>query len=206
MYNFNLTVTPGEPVTEQAPILDTTADTTTEDTTADTTTADTTAEATTTEDTIAEDTANEGTTAEDTTTADTITSDITSATLPAGYLVGGYLGKTDKGKTYIRHVYVSDYAKQIANALSGTMKPSDFSKIIRELNKSKSRTLPFEARESATDEALSSVLALAHSNKAPRLLVDLFEANKAAIHNDEDWNAFIRHLTVIQNLIITAGD
>lgn len=137
------------------------------------------------------------------TTASTIqtTDTTTTATLPAGYLEGGYHATTDKGAKYLRPEYVSDYAQKIAAALS-TMKPSDFSGLLRELKRSKKRVLLFEARQTAAAEMLPKAMALHHRKKAPSLLVDFISVNLDAIQTDEEWTAFYRHLEAIQSFII----
>lgn len=126
--------------------------------------------------------------------------------LPADYLKDGYLGITDKGKKYIRHVYVAEYAEQLAETFSASMKPTDFAALVRILKSKKAKSYPFEARQSAMSQAQSKARALVHSRKAPPLLVSFFNANIGAINNDDDWTAFFTHMEVIQNLIISAGE
>ena len=115
--------------------------------------------------------------------------------LPAGYLVDGYHATTEKGKKYLRPAYVADYAQGIAAALA--MKPSDFAALMREMKRNRSRTLPFEARQTAAAEMLPKALALVKRKKAPALLVDFIKANADAVKNDDDWTAYLRHLEAI---------
>ena len=148
---FNQTVinTTGEPVTEQAPAVDTTS-----------------------------------------------TSDNTPVYLPAGYLSEGYYATTDSGAKYLRPEFVGKYAEIMASLLAD-MKPADFNGLLREMKRSKKKTLPFEARLTAAAEMLPKALALVHRKKAPALLVTFIKDNLDHIHNDDDWFAYHRHLEAI---------
>lgn len=119
--------------------------------------------------------------------------------LPAGYLSDGYHATTEKGKKYLRPAYVADYAQSIAAVLA--MKPSDFAALMREMKRNRSRSLPFEARQTAAAEMLPKALALVKRKKAPALLVDFIKANAAAVKNDEDWTAYYRHLEAINGYL-----
>ena len=129
----------------------------------------------------------------------TPTTEQAPATLPAGYLSDGYHATADNGKVYLRPAYVSEYALEIAAALA--MKPSDFAALMREMKRNRSRSLPFEARQTAAAEMLPKALALVKRKKAPGLLVDFIKANAAAVKNDEDWTAFYRHLEAINGYL-----
>lgn len=122
------------------------------------------------------------------------------AMLPTDYLSAGYYATAENGKQYLRPVYVADYAEQIAAILS-TMKPTEFTKLLREMKRNKSRRLPFEARQTAAFELLPKALALVRCHKAPSVLVDFIKANLDAIHNDDDWSAFYRHCEAIQGYL-----
>lgn len=122
------------------------------------------------------------------------------AALPTGYLSAGYHATTDKGLAYLRPEYVSSYAQQIAADLS-TMRPADFAALIRGLRSAKKRTLPFEARQTSAAELLPKALALVSRKKAPVLLVDFIRANLDAIHTDDDWTAFYRHMESVQDFL-----
>lgn len=160
MDNINTTISTGEPVTEQAPAVDTTS----------------------------------------TATA----SDNIPVYLPADYLSEGYYATTDKGAKYLRPEFVGKYAETMASLLIG-MKPTDFNGLIREMKRSKKKTLPFEARLTAAAEMLPKALALVHRKKAPALLVTFIKDNLDHIHDDEDWYAYYRHLEAIAGYMI-GGD
>ena len=160
MNKITTTTTTGEPVTEQAPTVDTTS----------------------------------------TTTA----SDNTPVYLPAGYLSDGYYAITDKGAKYLLHEFVGKYAETMASLLAD-MKPTDFNSLLREMKRSKKKTLPFEARQTAAAEMLPKALALVHRKKAPILLVTFIKDNLDRIHDDDDWYAYYRHLEAIAGYMI-GGD
>lgn len=130
----------------------------------------------------------------------------TTPGLPAGYLSTGYLAITEKGKKYLRPVYVTDYAETLSQIFAASIKPSDFAALFKIVKSKKSKRLyPYEARQTAIAQAQSSALALVSKKKAPPLLLDFFKANAAAIHDDDDFYAFITHMEVISNLIISEG-
>lgn len=131
----------------------------------------------------------------------TPTTEQTPATLPAGYLSDGYYANAANGKKYLRPAYVADYAQSIAAALA--MRPSDFAALMREMKRNRSRSLPFEARQTATAEMLPKALALVKRKKAPSLLVDFIKANAAAVHNDDDFTAFYRHCEAVSGYLTT---
>lgn len=149
MDNQTVINTTGEPVTEQAPAVDTTS-----------------------------------------------TSDNTPVYLPAGYLSEGYYATTDSGAKYLRPEFVGKYAEIMASLLAD-MKPADFNGLLREMKRSKKKTLPFEARLTAAAEMLPKALALVHRKKAPALLVTFIKDNLDHIHNDDDWTAYYRNLEAI---------
>lgn len=135
-------------------------------------------------------------------TPSTTTPSTTSTTpsLPLNYLNNGYYATTDKGANYLRPEFVGVYAEQIAANLS-IMRPSDFNGLLREMKRSKKKTLPFEARQTAAAEMLPKALALVRRKKAPVLLVEFIKANLDAIHTDEDWTAYLRHLEAINGYL-----
>ena len=124
--------------------------------------------------------------------------------LPDGYLVGGYYAPASNGEKYLKVDYVGSYAVHIAAALA-PMKPSDFNTLMREMKRSKKRTLPFEARQTATYELMPKAATLVRRGKAPKLLLDMITENLEAIHNDEDWTAFYRHLEAIVGYLYAGG-
>jgi len=116
--------------------------------------------------------------------------------LPKDYLAHGYLATTDKGAKYLRPEFVGEYAEIMAKLLAD-MKPREFKKLLKELKRSKKTSLPFEARLTAALELIPKALALVYSKKAPPLLLSFIKDNVDHIHNDDDWNAFYRHLEAI---------
>lgn len=125
------------------------------------------------------------------------------ATLPENYLDGGYYATSDKGASYLKPDYVDRYARSIAADLA--MKPNDFASLLRGLKSAKKRTLPFEARQTATAELLPKSLALVRRKKAAPLLVLLIQSNIPAVHTDEDFNAFYRHCEAIFGYLSLQG-
>ena len=123
-------------------------------------------------------------------------------TLPDNYLANGYYAATPTGAAYLRPEFVSTAAKHIAAALS-SMKPSDFNGLLKEVKKSRKRTFPFEAHQTALAEMLPTSLALVNRKKAPSLLVAFAEANLAAVHNDNDFAAFVRHADCIAAYMVS---
>ena len=124
--------------------------------------------------------------------------------LPADYLSSGYYATADKGTKYLRPEFVGKYAEIMASLLAD-MKPADFNGLLREMKRSKKKTLPFEARLTAAAEMLPKSLALAHRKKAPALLVAFVKDNLDHIHDDADWYAYYRHLEAIAGYMI-GGD
>lgn len=137
-------------------------------------------------------------------TGEPVTEQAPAVSLPADYLKdGGYLATTEKGAAYIRPAYVSTFAKAIAAALA--MKPADFNSLLRGLKTAKKRALPFEARQTALAELLPNALDLVRRKKAPRLLLDFVQLNQNAIHSDEEWYAFFRHVSAIYGYLSMDG-
>lgn len=121
--------------------------------------------------------------------------------LPAGYLENGYYAVAENGTKYLRPEFVGKYAEIMASQL-GSMKIADFSSLLREMKRSKKKTLPFEARLTAAAEMLPKALALVHRKKAPALLVAFIKGNLRRIDNDDDWYAYLRHLEAISGYMI----
>lgn len=138
------------------------------------------------------------------TTSTATASDNTPVYLPAGYLSDGYYAITDKGAKYLRPEFVGKYAETMASLLAD-MKPTDFNSLLREMKRSKKKTLPFEARQTAAAEMLPKALALVHRKKATILLVTFIKDNLDRIHDDDDWYAYYRHLEAIAGYMI-GGD
>ena len=138
------------------------------------------------------------------TTSTATASDNIPVYLPADYLSEGYYAITDKGAKYLRPEFVGKYAETMASLLAD-MKPADFNGLLREMKRSKKKTLPFEARLTAAAEMLPKSLALVHRKKAPALLVAFVKDSLDHIHDDDDWTAFYRHLEAIAGYMI-GGD
>ena len=130
--------------------------------------------------------------------------DNTPVYLPADYLSSGYYATTDKGTKYLRPEFVGKYAEIMATLLAD-MKATDFGNLIREMKRSKKKTLPFEARLTAAAEMLPKALALVHRKKAPALLVTYIKDNLDHLHDDDDWTAYYRNLEAIAGYMI-GGD
>lgn len=124
--------------------------------------------------------------------------------LPAGYLADGYFATTEKGAKYLRPEFVGKYAETMATLLAG-MQITDFNRLLREMKRSKKKTLPFEARLTAVSEMLPKALALVHRKKAPALLVSFIKHNLDNILDDDDWTAFYRHLEAIAGYMVIGG-
>ncbi len=120
----------------------------------------------------------------------------TPVTLPEGYLRGGYHDTTESGAKFLKSEYIEKYAQTLAASFKG-MKTSEFEKLVRELKKSKKRTLPYEARRTAAAELLPAAKNLIRHKKAPAILAAFIQANLEAIKDDETWTAFLRHCQVI---------
>lgn len=128
-------------------------------------------------------------------------STLTVTGLPDGYLANGYYAVAENGTKYLRPEFVGKYAEIMASQL-GSMKLADFSSLLREMKRSKKKTLPFEARLTAAAEMLPKALALVHRKKAPALLVAFIKGNLRRIGNDDDWYAYLRHLEAISGYMI----
>jgi hypothetical protein len=137
-------------------------------------------------------------------TASTTQQDRTPVFLPTDYLSSGYYATTDKGTKYLRPEFVGKYAEIMASLLAD-MRPRDLIGLLREMKRSKKKTLPFEARLTAAAEMLPKALALVHRKKAPALLVTFIKDNLDHIHDDDDWYAYYRHLEAIAGYMI-GGD
>ena len=137
-------------------------------------------------------------------TTSTTQRDNTPVYLPADYLSSGYYTTTDKGTKYLRPEFVGKYAEIMATLLAD-MKATDFGNLIREMKRSKKKTLPFEARLTAAAEMLPKALALVHRKKAPALLGTYIKDNLDHLHDDDDWTAYYRNLEAIAGYMI-GGD
>lgn len=132
-------------------------------------------------------------------TATTI-STVSAVGLPAEYLTAGYYAAAENGKEYLRPQFVSAYAQEIAAALA-PLKSADMNTMLREMKRNKKIALPYEARQTAAYEMLPKAISLVRRKRAPQMLVDFININLAAIHNDNDWTAFYRHLEAIAGFL-----
>ena len=89
-------------------------------------------------------------------------------------------------------------AQTIAKALAdGGLKPSGINPILRELKKSNKKTLPLDAKRGALTGAIVAAKQLHQRKRAPTLLVDILECNRAAVQDGEDYKAAVKHLTAV---------
>ena len=116
--------------------------------------------------------------------------------LPPDYLDVGYHAVAENGTKFLRPEFVGPYA-QIMAGLLAEMKQSDFNTLLRELRRSKKRSLPFEARLTAAAEMLPKSMALVSRKRAPALLISFINENLEHIHDDDDWYAFLRFMEAI---------
>ena len=118
-------------------------------------------------------------------------------TLPADYLTGGYR-KGEGSGTYIDPDLLDKTAQQVARTLAqGGLKQSSFNPILRELKRANKKMLPLEAKRSALSGAIVTAKDLVQRNRAPHLLGELLERNRAAVQTDADYKAAVKHLTAV---------
>ena len=121
----------------------------------------------------------------------------TAGNIPAEYLRGGYY-KGEGAARYINPDLVGIMAQTIAKALAdGGLKPSGINPILRELKKSNKKTLPLDAKRGALTGAIVAAKQLHQRKRAPTLLVDILECNRAAVQDGEDYKAAVKHLTAV---------
>lgn len=120
-----------------------------------------------------------------------------SSSLPADYLSEGYYKGEGTGR-YLDPDLVDGTAKQIANALAdGGLKRATINPILRELKKSNKKTLPLDAKRGALAGAIVTAKQLEQRHRAPSLLVEVLEGNRAAVQTDADYTAAVKHLTAV---------
>lgn len=129
-------------------------------------------------------------------TADDEATDSSPIYLPPDYLANGYYAVSNGGIEYLRSEFVGEYAEIMAKLLVD-MKPSDFNALLKMLKRSKKSSLCFEARLTAAVELIPTAMVLVHRKKAPPLLVSFIKHNVDNIYDDDDWNAFYRHMEAI---------
>ncbi len=116
--------------------------------------------------------------------------------LPPDYLAHGYYAVSSNGIEYLCPEFVGEYAETMAKLLAD-MKPSDFNTLLKMLKRSKKSSLCFEARVTTAVELIPTAMVLVNRKKAPPLLVSFIAHNVDNIHDDDDWNAFYRHMEAI---------
>lgn len=124
----------------------------------------------------------------------TIAKVIPSPPLPEGYLSNGYYVTAPNGKSKYPDPALNDSAKKIGQDLAAGLKSSEFNKMLRDLKKAKKRTLPIEAQTGAISALIPKALLLEQKKRAPHLLVEILEANLAAVKDFNDYVACYNHL------------
>ena len=120
-----------------------------------------------------------------------------SSSLPADYLSEGYY-KGEGAARYIDPDLVGETAQRLAQDLAtGGMKQTATNSILRELKRADKKTLPLDAKQGALSGAIVTAKQLQQRHRAPGLLVDILERNRAAVESDADYKAAVKHLTAV---------
>lgn len=131
--------------------------------------------------------------AEASVTAEDVTSTAatpTAGNIPAEYLRGGYYVGEGKGR-YPDPVLV-DQAEEIGKSLAaGGVTATAFNRLLRTLKTAKNK--PFEAQAGALKKIVPQVLDLERKKKAPPLLREIVERNRAAVKDKDDFAACLDH-------------
>lgn len=118
-------------------------------------------------------------------------------TLPAGYLSGGYYKGSGTGR-YINPDLLDKQAHELAHSLAREgLKQSALNSVLRDLKKANKKTVPLEAKRGALIWAIPQAKLLVQRKRAPALLVDILERNRAAVETSEDYTAAFKHLTAV---------
>ena len=138
--------------------------------------------------------------AEASVTAEDVTStaaSLTAANIPAEYLCGGYY--KGEGKTrYPDPNLVGETAQTLAHDLAaGGLRQSTLNPILRDLKKANKKTLPLDAKHGALSGAIVQAKQLQQRRRAPGLLVEILERNRAAVQIAADYTAAVKHLTAV---------
>lgn len=116
-----------------------------------------------------------------------------SSSLPADYLSEGYY-KGEGQKRYPAPTLV-EQAEEIGKALAGGgVSATAFNRMLRTLKAAKK--LPFDAEQGAIKKLMPQVLDLERKKKAPPLLRELVERNRAAVKSSEESNTHIRCILI----------
>lgn len=114
----------------------------------------------------------------------------TIAAFLASYLANGYY--RGEGNARYPDPALVDQAEAIGKALAaGGVTPSAFNRLIRTLKDSKK--LPAEAQQGALREVIVQVTELENHKKAPPLLREVVERNRAAVQTGADFAACLKH-------------
>lgn len=109
---------------------------------------------------------------------------------------GYYLG--EGAARYIDPDLVGETAQRLAQDLAtGGMKQTATNSILRELKRADKKTLPLDAKQGALSGAIVTAKQLQQRHRAPGLLVDILERNRAAVESDADYKAAVKHLTAV---------
>ena len=124
-----------------------------------------------------------------------------SSSLPADYLSEGYY-KGEGQKRYPAPTLV-EQAEEIGKALAGGgVSATAFNRMLRTLKAAKK--LPFDAQQGALKKLMPQVLDLERKKKAPPLLRELVERNRAAVKSSEDYAACLDHFQDIAVFLTAA--
>lgn len=127
-----------------------------------------------------------------------------SATLPEGYLQGGYYNDSEKKK--LKKEYIVCYPKELAKALEGDggrdmNKSSQIRKFYRYLlradQKMRLHDNDFTLIESDIARLQPHVSYAGKRKVVSPLFIRFIEENVAAVHDEKDMEAFVRHFEAI---------
>lgn len=114
----------------------------------------------------------------------------TAGNIPAEYLRGGYY--VGEGKNRYPAPALVDQAEEIGKSLAaGGVTATAFNHLLRTLKTAKKK--PFEAQAGALKKIVPQVLDLERKKKAPPLLREIAERNRAAVKDKDDFAACLDH-------------
>lgn len=127
-----------------------------------------------------------------------------TAALPEGYLQGGYYSDPEKAK--LKKEYIVEYPKALANAfeLDGgrdTNKRSQIRKfyeyLLRVDRQMRLQDNNFSLIEANLAELLPHVTYAGKRRVVSNLFIKFIEANLAAVHDEKDMRAFVKHFEAV---------
>lgn len=119
------------------------------------------------------------------------TAEDTTGTLVPAYLSGGYY--KGEGKNRYPDPALVDQAETIGKSLAaGGVTATAFNRLMRTLKAGKNK--PFEAQTGALKKVIPQVIDLENRKKAPPLLREIVERNRAAVQSEADFAACLDHL------------